>query len=202
MHVSRVFAVALSLVLLVSTVASAHTPIFLPPRSEAGVAVRGAITDPERSWAIYGQLPAGKAADVIPVVARQGQKLTLQTLVPLREELEEFRPRVVLLGPGLPGKAPADLPVELEPGEGALVLPEPAEPGTFDEPFTRTQYWTYGEEKGQYPADGTYRLVVYDPAGQGGRYTVALGDKEVWGARDLLSFPATLYRVRSWFTGR
>jgi hypothetical protein len=190
---------ALLLVAVTATVASAHTPVFLKPWAEAGVQERRTIKDPERSWALYGRLGPGQTADVIPVTAQAGQQLYLQVLVPLREELRDFRPRVALVGPGLTGEAPADLPVPLNAGEGALALPEPAAPSEFYEPFTQTKYWVYGQVKDKFPAAGTYRIVVWDPAGKGGRYTVALGEREQFGPADLLSFPATWLKVRGWY---
>jgi hypothetical protein len=191
---ARTLPLALLFVLFTGTVALAHSPIFLRPGQEAAP-----ITDAEKSWAIYGRLAPGTAYDTIPVDAREGEKLKLQLLVPKREDLAQYRPRVVLVGPGLSGTLPPGAPVSPGAGEGALVLPEPAAPSEFYEPFTQTQYWTYGETAGTFPATGRYRIVVYDPAGKGGAYTVALGEREDFGPADLVNFPATWLKVKTWF---
>ncbi|MDF2627648.1 MAG: hypothetical protein K0R39_1479 [Symbiobacteriaceae bacterium] len=189
-------ALLLALIFLTLTpgVAYAHSPIFLRPGAEPAP-----ITDAEKSWAIYGRLAPGTAYDLIPVEAGEGEKLKLQLLVPKRDDLAQYRPRVALIGPGLRGTLPPGAPVSPGAGEGALLLPEPAAPSEFYEPFTQTRYWTYGETTGTFPAAGRYRIVVYDPAGKGGPYTVALGEREDFGPADLLGFPATWLKVKTWF---
>ncbi|HWI53777.1 MAG TPA: hypothetical protein VNT01_16690 [Symbiobacteriaceae bacterium] len=190
-------AALLSLLLLAAAgpVASAHSPVFLKSGRQAVP-----VTDPEKSWAFYGRLQPGAEADVIPVDAEAGQRLKLQVLVPKRQELRTFTPAFYVLGPGFPGAwVPPGSPVAPARGEGALVADQPQAPSEFFEPFTQTRYWTYGELSGTFPATGRYRVVVYDPAKMGGPYVVALGDREDFGLKDLVTFPATWLKVRGWF---
>lgn len=195
MRTVRAFLLSLVLVSVSASVALAHSPIFLQPGRPPA-----AITDAEKSWAIYGRLKPGPEPDVIPVDARAGQRLKLQLLVPKRPDLNAFRPAYYVLGPGFPGASlPPGAPVRPESGEGALVADQPQAPSEFYEPFTQTRYWTYGELSGTFPATERYRIVVFDPAGQGGPYVVALGDREAFGPVDLLKFPATWLKVRGWF---
>lgn len=187
---------------LFPAVAEAHAPVFLTAGGRRSpVRWWRPATDPERAVALYGHLPEGAGADVIPIQARQGQTLYLQVLVPQRRDHGGFRPRAVLLGPELAGSIPADLPIAAPPRVGAVVVPEPERPAAFFEKYTQVHYWIYGTLEGAYPVTGDYALVVYDPAGRGGPYTAALGRREGFGAKDLLTFPLVWIRVRAWLWG-
>jgi hypothetical protein len=195
--------------LLLTGQAAAHTPIFLRDEQGPGVHVHRPIRDPERSWAIYGRLGPGVSrndccqagyADVVPIAARQGQRLYLQVLVPKRDELKEFRPRAVLIGPGLPQMEPCPPKLPLQPahGSGCLPVPELKQPADLYEGFTQTRYWVLGSVSSTFPGTGDYALVIYDPLGVGGPYTVAVGQREVFSPLDLLTFPLTWVRVHVW----
>lgn len=190
-------ALALLAVLGLAAVTSAHSPIFLRDGT-AGVREHPAIRDPEQSWAIYGRLPAGPAADVIPIQAEQGQKLYLQVLTPDRPDLASFRPQAVLLGPGLKGTAPSDSPVATPGNQGALTVENPAEPRRIYEGFTQMNLLEYGTATGTFPESGRYLAVVYDPAQRGGPYVLAVGQKEKFGALDVLKFPLVWARAHVW----
>lgn len=197
MRTLRTLFLSLIFVLLLTSGALAHSPIFLRP-GEAPAA----ITDAEKSWAIYGRLAPGEKPDVIPVDARQGERLKLQLLVPKRDDLKDYHPVIYLLGPGFLGTwLPPGSPVPPANGESALVPDRSTAPAEFYEPFTQTRYWTYEDVTGTFPATGRYRIVVHDPDGKGGRYVVALGEREDFGAADLLKFPGIWLRVRNWFRG-
>lgn len=188
---TRVLVCALFTALVLGTAApaEAHTPIFLENVQQ--------IDDPERSWAIYGRLTPQEYGQV-DIQASKGEPLYLQLLVPQQERLQGFQPSVAIVGPGLPDTAPEALPGKLPEGEGVLLLPRTDEPRSFFEPFTQTRYRTYGELDTVFPATGTYRLIIWDPEGGSGPYTVALGKKEVFGLGDLLKFPVTWARVKLW----
>jgi hypothetical protein len=198
MHWTRIVLMMIFFLAMTATAAEAHSPIFLTPVPTEGVQQRPPIDNPEKSWAIYGRLGPGEAVDVIPVQGWAGRRLKLQVLVPRRDDLAEYRPELVLIGPGLTGQVPPGFPVRPGEGEGALVVPTPNEPRVFDEEFTKTSYRVWGEYDGKFPATGTYRLAVWDPAGKGGTYTAALGFKEQFGIRDLFRFPRIRREVQQW----
>lgn len=190
---------SLTLLLLLTwpAAAAAHAPIFLS-NNPSMVVERPLIGDPQKSWAIYGRLGAERSADLIPVGGEKGQTFYAQLIVPARDDLREFRPQAVLLGPGLTGKAPSDSLVQPGPGEGALVLNNPPEPRKIYEGFTQMWLWEYGTALTPFPQTGTYRLVIYDPAQRGGPYTVAIGKREEFGLLDVLTFPLIWVRSRIW----
>lgn len=181
-----------------AAVAFAHTPLFPGRQGTAPVRVRAAIEDPEQSWAIYGRLGPGQT-DVVPIRAARGQSLHLEVLVPRRTDLAGFRPQVVLIGPGLPaGSAGGQAEAERPGGQGFLTVPTAQTGEPFYEPFTQTAYWVLGSVDSTFPVDGTYRLVISDPGGRGGLYTVALGRRERFSVTDLLTLPLTWARIRVW----
>lgn len=196
MLLRRVFLAGL-LAVAVAAEALAHAPQFYAA-SLAGVAERPAIRDPEKSWALYGRLGPGRTAEMIPIHGKQGGTLFVQIIVPVRSDLNEFRPRGVLIGPGLQGEAPADLPVQVPAGQGVLVLPEPDRRRQIYEGFTQMYLWEYGMVDGKFPETGRYGLVVYDPSGRGGPYTAAIGKREEFGLLDLFTFPLIWARARVW----
>ena len=198
--------------ILLSNVALAHTPVFLSEKDRTGVHIGPLITEPDYSWAYYGRLASGLAAshgsaaaptvEILPVAAQAGQELRLRLAIPQRPELRAFRPRVAVIGPGLPALASDDpilsgLPVKPGEGEGVLLVPEGKPEASF-EPFTQVKYWDYPRLASRFPATAPYRIVIYDPAGRGGRYTLAIGAKERLGIKDILTFPLTLARIRVW----
>lgn len=201
--------------ILLSNVALAHTPVFLGDKDRTGVHIGPVITEPDYSWAYYGRLGPGSAAEpekaatkgappvveILPVQAKAGQELRLHLAIPQRPELRGFQPRVAVIGPGLPTPRVDDLlrelPVKPGEGEGVLLVPQ-GEPEASFEPFTQVRYWDYPKLVSRFPQTGPYKIVIYDPTGRGGRYTLAIGAKERLGIKDILGFPLTLARIRIW----
>ena len=95
----------------------------------------------------------------------------------------------------------AQEPAEPLPGVpenyGGLLLEPDAVPEEFDEPFTGTQSWILLEQDTAAPATGQYYVVALDPEGQTGKLWVAWGRREVFGFRDLLTYPDVLDTVRT-----
>ena len=219
----RLLLFSLVWLVLLSGTALAHTPIFLQARGlrrdpHGGNlrSLRGPLNrSPDYSWAYYGHLATGGRPDVLPLEVRQGQPLVMHISIPQRRNLQGLQPRVVMLGPGLTEDIPSDLPVSVEEALGvhaggghrgigsqsigALALPITEGPTASSfEPFTQVHYWRYGAVSATFPATGRYAIVVYDPSGRGGPYTLAIGARERLGPRDILGFPLTWARVRVW----
>ena len=114
------------------------------------------------------------------------------------ESLRDFGFDVALVGKGF---AAARVPFALETEEVAIVASDSGhdEARGFDEPFTQTSYWQRQALRAELPADGTYTIAVYDPRGRLGKYVLAIGEREEWGADDLVSMPSVVARVREFF---
>ena len=133
----------------------------------------------------YYQLPEGYR-----------QPLYVELLVPDARGQRDFRPHLVLLGPGLrppTGRTPYWTPR----GGGARPLPT-FRPRPFYEPFTQSRYLVLLRDRVPLPGRGPYLLAVYGGT-RGGRYVLAVGDQERFGPLDLLAFPVWWWQVRLFF---
>ena len=183
------------LLIILSGKLSAHRPQFIRTDNSKLENAR-VISDPEISRAIYGELAPGEV-HFYQFVLPEDREFFAQMLVPARPRSKDFQPTLALIGPGLPAMA-AEIPFALPPNTGALILPwEDKE--VFFEPFTQTRYYMARELRRVLPA-GTWKLAVYQPEGKGGKYTLVVGEKEQWGIKDILSFPAMWFRTRWWYS--
>ncbi len=70
----------------------------------------------------------------------------------------------------------------------------------FHESFSNTDYWVRQTLNRPAPRDGTYYLVVFEQGGGGGKYCLAVGQREEFSPGDLLNLPALLDKLRAWFS--
>lgn len=152
--------------------------------------------DVQVSRVVYHKVTAKTLQLWITFEVDQPQKLRLQLGVPFIERLHEYRPTLVLLGPGLPN---AILPFETPGGTGGLIFDtrDAGPPRVFHEPFTGTSSWILSEHDVQLPAAGRYYVVAYEPSGKPGKLWVALGQKEAFGVKDILMLPKVIAQVRA-----
>jgi hypothetical protein len=173
------FVLALVGVLLTASLASAHQPFF--EDSDFTAAAPGSVKDPTVSTAIYATLDTRSDVDYVTFDGKRGQSVLVGITIPAIEGQEDFTPTVAVLGEGLPtAKLPRS--VAIPEGAGAVVWNAPAgAANVFFEPFSRTSYWERQENRIELPADGRYTLAVWSDAGDVGRYTLVVGDREIMG---------------------
>ncbi|MGE5707306.1 MAG: hypothetical protein ACM3YO_03155 [Bacteroidota bacterium] len=180
-------ALGLGMLVFLATMApaEAHRPLQIGGIPSPAITIQ----DPDVSQVIYAELSAPQV-DAIRFQGKAGQRIVLQLGVPALVRLKDFQPVLALLGPGLP---PAEgLPFETE--QGAVVVPfQKAEP--FFEHFTRTSSWMAPPFEIALPATGEYFVSVFSRRGSG-KYWLAIGEKEVFGVRDWLMLPMTIWNVR------
>jgi len=178
---------------LVASAALAHRPLFpdVAPTSSDTAAV---VERPNLSQVIYHEVAEGGEHMWLTFEAEAGQELFLQIGLPVIDRLRDLRPMVALVGPGLPE---ASLPFPVPKGCGAETWDtESHTPRFFHERFTGTDSWILLEERVSLPARGRYCLVGYLPEGQVGKFWLAIGTREEWGAMDLGRLPSWTARVR------
>ncbi len=186
---------ALGLSLIVRKPVWAHQPFFeetdIPPDRP------WRISDPSVSTAVYATLESPQDVDVFAFDGRAGQGVYFSILIPQIPGQEDFAPTVALVGPGLPERGGSLLKVvPLTEQDGVEVIPPPeGPPSTFYEPFTRTSYWRRQTQTVVLPASGTYRIVVWHPQGQVGRYVFTIGRGERPGGD-----PAFMAKLRRYWT--
>lgn len=157
----------------------AHQPNF--EEDDFTSAVPYAIADPTVSTAVYATLESRGDVDYYVFDGRKGQSILLELTIPQIDGQENFTPTLALIGVGLPQLA---LPraVEQPTGSGALILRADAGPATvFNEPFSGTSYWDRQSTRAKLPADGRYTVAVWNEAGNVGRYTFVIGEREIFG---------------------
>ncbi len=162
------------------------------------------LEDPTLARVVQGEL--GTNVMLFSFTATKGTELEINLNVPRLPGLDNFRPALALFGPGLP-KPPTselqNLPFNL-PSDFGLVLSQDdpndkQERPHVDEGYTQSGYWE-GQRIGRdLPQDGTYYLALFDPAKQGGKYALFIGDRNEVGPAQIISFPLLWLRLRFWF---
>jgi hypothetical protein len=182
------------LLVIVPIEASAHRPMF--PKSNNSFSRAYVIEDYNLSIAIYDKLTKGKV-DYYAIDGKEGTTLFCQMLLPKNRYDESFTPAIAIIGPGLSSnntKLPMDIPSDI-----GYVVKEFSKTKSFFEPFTQTSYIMGEEFRVQLPTSARYYIVVYNNQPYGGRYALAVGEKEEWGLREIAKFPVYWFRVRFWY---
>ena len=190
----------LVLAMLSAKQAEGHKPLQIGgTASGQQMATAQRIPDPEISWVLYLDMPRPGQVDYFRFTGRRGAVVPIQLGVPKLPEYMDFRPVLVLIGPGLP-PAPALPGIDVPAKNGAVILRfETPLRRTFFEPFTRTTSWMTPEYREPLPESGAYFLAVYEPEGRKGKYLLAIGQKEAFTFLDFLRLPCTIWQVRRFY---
>jgi hypothetical protein len=165
----------------------AHHPLFTDDKAaSADTAIQ--VKDPQNSQVVYREITEESPQVWLSFEAPQDFKLFVQIGVPVIDRLKNFRPAILIAGPGLPDK---DLPFKLPENTGAKVFltKDVEKPRFFHEPFTNTDSWILRSETDVLPKAGRYYLVGYSPDKQTGKLWLSVGEKESFSAKDLKDFP-------------
>ena len=171
----------LVLVLGIAIIAQAHKPVFKHP----GTSLRDAllIEDPTASWAFYGNIE-GFRSEWFQFSGKRGMPVFVQLLIPVNADHKMLTMRAMLAGPGLPESAG---PMVLPKGYGTRnVKIDSTTTGEFYEKFTQIRYRASEPLRLELPADGVYGVAV---SGSGGRYVLAVGEREDFSVSDVARFP-------------
>ena len=152
------------------------------------------IGDPGLSQVIYHPVTPATGQLWLTFNVFAGEEQYMQLGVPVLDRLDEYAPTLVLLGPGLPE---IDTPLEVPEGLGGVVFPTAGLTAEFfDEHFTGTQSWILLEQDYPLLEEGQYYVVAYHPEGLEGKLWVAVGRREEFGFKDLLTFREVVDDVR------
>ena len=171
----------------------AHRPYFIGTNAlEPETAL--IIAQPAVSWAIYAALPTPDARQYYRFDGEAGQVIFVQLLVPRRSTLRLAPPIATLVGPA----TLAEIEAAADPAEaGSHRISTVAEDRTdYHESFTQITYDQYPPLRVVLPEDGAYWIVVEAPDDATGNYVLAVGTEEVFGARDIPSFPTWWWNAR------
>lgn len=175
---------AMVAVLLLSQIASAHTPFFVD-RDITRPETAWPVGDYSISWAFYARLSPAYAPQYYVLDGQASTRLVASLETPAIAGLDNFRPSIAVIGPGLPAfETPQNWNAPTGYG-GMLVNDEDVSPRPqFFESFSGTSYYRGPQLDLVLPADGRYYVVVFDRSGGSGKYTLAIGTREVFGGGD------------------
>lgn len=155
------------------------------------------IGDINVSQVVYHTVAPDRQTVWLSFEGKKGDVAKIQLGVPYIKGLEAYRPAFALLGQELP--AVEDIPFEIPQGYGGIIYTTDhiTDPEIFDEEFTGTESWVFEMQEIILPADGLYYIVGYVPAGNLGKFWVAPGTLEKFGAKDIVTLPWIIYQVRT-----
>jgi len=147
------------------------------------------------SQVAYVELTEADRALWLTFEATAGTRLDVSLGIPALERLAQYRPLLAVLGPGLPEIA---LPIETPVAIGGILFDSATyEARFFHEPFTGTASWILLDESVDLPEDGTYYIVAWPSGDLVDKLWVAIGRREQFGLRDVLTFPQIIRDVRA-----
>lgn len=197
---STVFLI-LILIFSFKSVALAHIP--LDTSGSASKEDPIFVEDHQISWAAYNQLEQAGDVDYYSFKAEQSEEIYFSMVIPLIERYQNFKPDLALIGPALENDYAGYDPdyinslLKLESDENIIIVRDDNDNSdTFFEPFTRTSYWKRQEFSTAAPAAGTYYLAVFSGNENPGKYTLAIGRKEIWGLKDIIKLPKIIWNTR------
>lgn len=176
----------LALALTVASPASAHKPSF--SNGQYGAADRAyPVQNIDHSIVVYHEITCDDRQLWLRFDAPEaGKGLFVQLGVPAIHRLDQYRPSLAVIAPGLPS-AELQLPFYIPPGMGVEVLSAEMD-RPFHEPFTGTDSRIVVERTLTLPSGGGGYIVAWDPGARPGKLWVAVGEKETFGFADLFRF--------------
>jgi hypothetical protein len=182
----------LVLIILLALPAAAHVPVLSGDHNSLATAMQ--IQDPAITYAIYGTLHEAGEADYYTVALKKGDTLNFMVDTP---QPGDFAPWLVIAGPGLSPQGMIPTGIEIPLGDQAVIVPGIRPVSADYEPFSPMAMFQTARFTGKAPADGTYIIAVYTPAG-GGPYSLATGTLEAFTVPEWILVPADLIGVRIW----
>lgn len=190
------FSLAFVLVLAMSGSAAAHRPLFSGNRgAHPDAAVR--IPDSSVSHVLYSELTTEAPYFWFVFDHEQPGPIPFQLGAPAGSGWERTDPVVVLMHHES-SEPPDPQAVVASPSEsgGAIVIRNLHEAQLFEEPVTGTTSWILAETEVRLPAAGTYYGVLHEQSGRGGKFWVAVGEREKFSGRDIWRLPGLIRDVR------
>jgi hypothetical protein len=183
----------------------AHVPLMAGGNENISSALH--ISDPGKSWAIYGMLKPDMA-QYYSFDIEKGDRIYLMLLKSTDPKDKGFQPNLVLLGPGLKnsGQLPKSvvLPASLKDQGSMAVYGKGAVNATY-EPFGPSSYIEMAEINVSAPQSARYYAAAFgnSTAGQtagsaAGHYGLAVGYREEFSFSERITAPIRIISVYIW----
>lgn len=184
------------LFLFMTTLASAHKPIF--EKKDTSINVPIVIDDHTISYAIYAKLEDKNDVDFYEFDAKEGENFYIEMLVPKIKSNIGFQPHFAIISQQITQSD--SVPFKVPNGYGVINITYPkGYENEFFEKFTQTKYLKAQSISGIINKDGKYIIAVYSTT-KGGKYTLAIGKKEDFGIKDIFTFPIVYFKVKYFFS--
>ncbi len=178
----------------------AHKPFFSDGRYQ-GPESAWPIDDIEISIVMYHEVTCDSQALWMKFENQPGDLIYHQIGIPQLDRMEDYRPVVAVVAPGLPQ---TDLPFSIPEGMGAQILNTywVDEPEEFLEPFTSTRSWILNDSLIELPQAGEGYVVAWHPEGMTGKLWVAVGTVEDFTSEDIARVTALGRRLQDFHEQR
>ena len=157
---------------LISSEAFAHRPSYGNEFTSAAAAFE--VEDPDISIVLYSEMTCEQDQIWMHLDTEDREEIWVQLGIPQLDRLEDYRPSLALVAPGLPE---AEVPFDVPEGMGVTVFDtsDVDEPEFFYEEFTSTASWVLYSGWIAVPQDSEAYLVAWDPSQHTGKLWVAVG---------------------------
>lgn len=184
---------ALVALLLLAPAAQAHVPLL--PEGNENISSAMMISDPSKSWAIYGVLqpdrPQYYGFDI-----EKGQEIHLSLLKSTDPKEKNVQPEMALLGPGLQPKGELPGYVKSPAAYGAITVKGNRSRQATYEPFGPSSYYQLADLDLAAPESGRYYVAVY--SNTSGHYSLAIGYREEFTLVERIITPLMLLSIYQW----
>ncbi len=195
--VSAGLSLALLILFLLSPAALSHVPLI--PEGNENISSAVHISDPGKSWAIYGFL-GPNASQYYSFDQEKGERIFLSILKSADLREKDFQPGMGLLGPGVKesGQLPGHviLPQSAKDFKILVVAGKSASNATY-EPFVPSSFIEMAALDMTAPESGRYYVAVYDNATPG-HFALTVGTREEFSFSERITMPIRLISVYLW----
>ena len=172
-----------------------HAPLM--PGNNESLDTATVVSDPTKSWAVYADLHEGGEAQYYRFDIAQGQRIHVSLLKSTAADDGDFVPGFVLMGPNLVPQGTVPDYVEMPEGAGGMVVEGKSPTRATYEAFSPSAFYRLAELELDAPASCTYYVAVYDDS-RGGRYGLAIGDRESFTLSEWILTPLSVISIREW----
>lgn len=181
-------------IVLVTYDVQGHVPQTPDPGESLETAVE--IEDPTKSWVIYNELHEAAEPQYYHFDMEQGQRIRLTLMIPINHGSMNFRPMLVLMGPGLINQSTHPEYLEVPEDAGIMLLEQDSIRAAY-EGFTPTSFYVLSDIDLNAPETGHYYLAVFEPS-MGGRYAITIGYRESFSLNEWLAVPFSVMIIHQW----